>query len=187
MKPLKTYAVVPKLPPELEPLRRVVYDLHWSWNHAAIGLFRRLDGDLWEATGHNPVLMLGSIAQDKLDAAAADPAFLTHLERVVDEFETYRQSQTTWFERTHGSDPRLRVAYFSLEFGITELPSMNGERFNFSSYWVNGITSKAEGPKRDAALKFLRQAFNNVPSMDKAFVRDLIKAVETANQHRLIF
>jgi len=124
MKPLKTYAVAPKLPPELEPLRTVVYDLHWSWNHAAIGLFRRLDGDLWEATGHNPVLMLGSITQDKLDAAAADPAFLTHLERVVEEFETYRTTQTTWFARTHGADSGLRVAYFSLEFGITECLSI---------------------------------------------------------------
>ncbi|MDJ0953955.1 MAG: alpha-glucan family phosphorylase [Acidimicrobiia bacterium] len=124
MKPLKTYTVVPRLPAELEPLRRVVYDLHWAWNHAAIGLFRRLDGDLWEATGHNPVLMLGSITQDKLDAAAADPAFLTHLERVVDEFETYRSSRSTWFERTHGADSGLRVAYFSLEFGITECLSI---------------------------------------------------------------
>ena len=43
-----------------------------------------------------------------------------------------------------------------LEWGITELPSHNGLKANFSSYWVNGITSKAEGEKRIAAEKFLK-------------------------------
>ena len=83
MKPLKTYAVLPRLPDRLQPLRRVVYDLHWAWNHDAIELFRRLDRDLWESSGHNPVLMLGSITQEQLDAAAGDPAFIAHLSRVT--------------------------------------------------------------------------------------------------------
>lgn len=43
-----------------------------------------------------------------------------------------------------------------LEWGVTELPSHNGLKANFSSYWVNGITSKAEGEKRIAAEKFLK-------------------------------
>jgi multiple sugar transport system substrate-binding protein len=43
-----------------------------------------------------------------------------------------------------------------LEYGVAELPSYNGKRANFSSYWVNGITSKAKGVKRDAAIKFLK-------------------------------
>lgn len=124
MKPLETYAVVPKLPEELEPLRRVVYDLHWSWNHVAIGLFRRLDQDLWESSGHNPVFMLGNVSQEKFDEAANDPAFLAHLDRVVAEFDDYSASQGTWYERVHGTSPRLEVAYFSLEFGITECLSI---------------------------------------------------------------
>lgn len=43
-----------------------------------------------------------------------------------------------------------------LEYGITELPVHNGIKANFSSYWVNGITSKANGEKRIAAEKFLK-------------------------------
>ncbi len=39
---------------------------------------------------------------------------------------------------------------------MAELPSYHGVRYNFSSYWVNGITSKAQGAKRDAAVKFLK-------------------------------
>lgn len=43
-----------------------------------------------------------------------------------------------------------------LEWGITELPSHNGIKSNFASYWVNGVTSKASGEKREAAEKFLK-------------------------------
>ncbi|MDG1438832.1 MAG: extracellular solute-binding protein, partial [Emcibacteraceae bacterium] len=43
-----------------------------------------------------------------------------------------------------------------LEWGVTELPTHNGIKSNFSSYWVNGITSKANGEKRLAAEKFLK-------------------------------
>jgi starch phosphorylase len=124
VKPLETYAVLPRLPEILQPLRRVVYDLHWAWNHDAIELFRRLDRDLWETSGHNPVLMLGTITQDRLDAAAADPAFVAHLDRVVAEFDSYTESDSTWYQRTHNSTAGLHVAYFSLEFGLTECLSI---------------------------------------------------------------
>lgn len=43
-----------------------------------------------------------------------------------------------------------------LEWGVTELPTHKGIKANFSSYWVNGITSKATGEKRAAAEKFLK-------------------------------
>lgn len=43
-----------------------------------------------------------------------------------------------------------------LKWGVTELPATNdGTRSNYSSYWVNAITTKAEGEKYDAAVKFM--------------------------------
>ncbi|MBL1420595.1 MAG: extracellular solute-binding protein [Alphaproteobacteria bacterium] len=43
-----------------------------------------------------------------------------------------------------------------LQWGVAELPAgPDGMKSNYSSYWVNGITSKAEGEKKAAALKFL--------------------------------
>ncbi|MEH6835856.1 MULTISPECIES: extracellular solute-binding protein [Falsihalocynthiibacter] len=43
-----------------------------------------------------------------------------------------------------------------LEWGVAELPSgLDGVQSNYSSYWVNAITSKAEGEKYDAAVKFM--------------------------------
>jgi len=43
-----------------------------------------------------------------------------------------------------------------LKWGVTELPATaDGTRSNYSSYWVNAITTKAEGEKYDAAVKFM--------------------------------
>ncbi|PCI87557.1 MAG: ABC transporter substrate-binding protein [Hyphomicrobiales bacterium] len=43
-----------------------------------------------------------------------------------------------------------------LKWGVAELPAgPDGMKSNYSSYWVNGITSKATGEKKAAALKFL--------------------------------
>jgi multiple sugar transport system substrate-binding protein len=43
-----------------------------------------------------------------------------------------------------------------LKWGVTELPAnADGNRSNYSSYWVNAITTKAEGEKYDAAVKFM--------------------------------
>ena len=65
MKPVQTFMVVPKLPASLESIRDLVYNLRWSWDHETIELFRRLVDDLWESSGHNPVLMLGRIDQSR--------------------------------------------------------------------------------------------------------------------------
>jgi multiple sugar transport system substrate-binding protein len=44
-----------------------------------------------------------------------------------------------------------------LKWGVTELPATaDGIRSNYSSYWVNAITTKAEGEKYDAAVKFMQ-------------------------------
>ena len=75
MKPVRVFNVIPSLPEPLEPLRDLAYNLRWAWDHDSIELFRRLDTDLWESTGHNPVLMLGSIDQMRLVSAAGDDSW----------------------------------------------------------------------------------------------------------------
>jgi starch phosphorylase len=124
MKPVRTFNVSPALPPALEHLRDLAFNLRWAWNHDTIELFRRLDADLWETTNHNPVLMLGTIDQEKLAAAAADEGFRIHLERVHREFAEYLASETTWFRRVHGATDGPEVAYFSAEFGLTDCLSI---------------------------------------------------------------
>ncbi len=120
MRPSHTFRVIPSLPARLERLRDLAYNLWWTWNHEAIDLFRRLDRDLWETTGHNPVLMLGTIRQERLEQVAEDDGFLAHLDRVWREFDRYMQSKGTWYHKTHGRQDGLLIAYFSAEFGLTE-------------------------------------------------------------------
>ena len=121
MKPIRTFSVIPNLPAPLERLRELAYNLRWAWNYSTIELFQRLDSDLWESSGHNPVLMLGKIDQARLLAAASDETFLAHLDHVSKSFDAYMSGgQTAWFTRQHGTENVPRVAYFSAEFGLTE-------------------------------------------------------------------
>ena len=125
MKPIRTFSVVPSLPHSIEGLRKIAFNLRWAWSHESVELFRRLDRDLWETAGHNPVLLLGTIEQAKLEEAAKDDAFLAHLARVEGNLETYLLGETTWFRRTHGADgDSPLIAYFSAEFGLTECLSI---------------------------------------------------------------
>ncbi len=124
MKPIYTFNVNPKLPEPLERLRKLAYNLRWAWDHDTIELFRRLDSDLWETTGHNPVLMLGNVEQSRLEEAASDESFLAHLDRVCRDFDDYLQGGSTWFARTQLNAGSPLVAYFSAEFGLTECLSI---------------------------------------------------------------
>ncbi|HVO44032.1 MAG TPA: alpha-glucan family phosphorylase, partial [Aggregatilineales bacterium] len=122
IKPVSVVSVVPNLPPRLERLRELAFNLRWSWDHEMIALFRRLNRDMWEASGRNPVLMLGMISQDELTSAVKDEAFLAHLDRVCDAFDRYMtNTTTTWYAKHHGPTPSSpQNAYFSAEFGLTE-------------------------------------------------------------------
>lgn len=124
MKPIHTFIATPSLPGPLERLRELAYNLRWAWDHDTILLFRRLDNELWEQTGHNPILMLGTIDQTKLQAGASDEGFMAHLERVCHDFDAYQSAQSAWFSRTHSAMKKPLVAYFSAEFGVTECLSI---------------------------------------------------------------
>ncbi|HUA57758.1 MAG TPA: alpha-glucan family phosphorylase [Verrucomicrobiae bacterium] len=120
-KPIRTITIVPALPPAIEALREIAYNVCWSWNPETIELFRRLDRDLWESSRHNPVLMLGAIEQEKLAEASANDAFLAHLERVKERLSGYLSTDRHWFGRNCGPVTEgCSIAYFSAEFGLTE-------------------------------------------------------------------
>ena len=124
MRPVRTFHVIPSLPAPLAGLRELAYNLRWSWDHDTIELFRRLDSDLWETSGHNPVRMLGLIDQGRLEAASKDEAFLAHLDRTLAQLREYTAGASTWHKRSFGTTSNLLVAYFSAEFGITECLSI---------------------------------------------------------------
>ncbi|HKQ50160.1 MAG TPA: alpha-glucan family phosphorylase [Phycisphaerae bacterium] len=123
---LRTYTVVPALPERLARLRELAYNIWWSWNADAMELFRRLNPDLWEDMNQNPVKMLAHLAQRRLDQAAADKAYLAHMDRVLESFDAYMNGET-WFGRSYADLRDARIAYFSMEFGLHEsLPIYSG-------------------------------------------------------------
>ncbi len=120
-KPICTFSILPALPEPLKPLWDLAYNLRWAWKHDIIELFRRLDSELWEKTNHNPVLMLGTIEQSRLEAAAQDVGLMAHLKRVTQYLHDHLDEKSTaWFARTYGVTQDPLIAYFSFEFGITE-------------------------------------------------------------------
>ncbi|HNT05523.1 MAG TPA: DUF3417 domain-containing protein, partial [Anaerolineae bacterium] len=119
-----TVNIIPSLPPALSALKELAYNLWWTWNSEAIELFRRLDREAWEQSGHNPVHLLGLIEQDRLEAAAKDDGFLAHLERVNNAFTRYMNSKSTWYQKNHGEATSRTIAYFCLEYGLTECLSI---------------------------------------------------------------
>ncbi|HNT76602.1 MAG TPA: alpha-glucan family phosphorylase [Anaerolineae bacterium] len=120
-RPIKTFSIIPALPEPLKPLWDLAYNLRWAWKHEIIELFRRLDSDLWETTGHNPVLMLGTIDQARLEAATHNVGFMAQLERLTEYLNEHLEEKALgWFNRTHGQTSDPLIAYFSFEFGITE-------------------------------------------------------------------
>lgn len=127
MQPIRTFNVSPSLPPQLEPLRKLAYNLHWDWSVETKDLFGRLDADLWESSRHNPVLMLGTISQERLHEVAEDDGFIAQMERAARELDDYMREQK-WYRKNREQDKQQECyAYFSAEFGLTDcLPIYSG-------------------------------------------------------------
>jgi starch phosphorylase len=116
---IRTFAVMPHLPPRVQALHKLAYNLWWCWNHDAIALFRRLDSDLFEAVEHSPVKLLGALEQSRMEQLLRDDGFLAHMDRVEEALDTYLGA-TTWYQETYGTQTDCRIAYFSAEFGLHE-------------------------------------------------------------------
>jgi starch phosphorylase len=125
-KKLHRFTVIPSLPKELAGLQRIAYNLWWTWEPQAVELFKRMDPDLWRETRHNPVQMLGILQQASLDGLKTDEGFMAHLAWVDERLHEY-MSGKTWFHKTHNGDSSIKVAYFSMEFGMHEsIPIYSG-------------------------------------------------------------
>jgi starch phosphorylase len=125
-KKLHRFTVIPSLPDELAALQRIAFNLWWTWEPQAIELFKRLDTELWRETRHNPVQMLGILQQASLEGLKMDEGFMAHLAAVDEKLHDY-MSGKTWFRKVCNGDSAMRIAYFSMEFGLHEsIPIYSG-------------------------------------------------------------
>src|SRR6476620_12214344 len=115
------------LPPNLTLLLRLSRDLRWTWRPSLRALFSSLDSELWTDVRGNPAAFLRRVSRERLEAAAADRAFLTTLYGLASEL-AFEDTAQPLHPGVRGLTTRNdRIAYFSAEFGLTEvLPIYSG-------------------------------------------------------------
>ena len=126
MPSVRSFTVLPALPESLKDLEALAKNMFWAWHPECSTLFERIDNNLWHACGHNPVKLLGSVSQHKLESLSENQGFLHELKRVKERLELYL-SAPTWFEKVCGKHSKPTIAYFCAEFGVHEcLPIYSG-------------------------------------------------------------
>ena len=119
--------VNPQLPKRIEKLQTISYNLWWSWNTEFLRLFKQIDMDLWERVEKNPVKFLKLVSQERLENASKNLDFLREYDKVVENFEAYNNSKTTWFSKNYPENKNDSIAYFSAEYGLDQiLPIYSG-------------------------------------------------------------
>ena len=119
-----TYSVLPSELRSSDALTELALDLHWSWNHSADEIWKELDPELWELT-ENPWLILKSVSQQKLDSLR-DSKLRGRVEQLLAEAQA-KNLGFAWFQRAHPGSPLRTVAYFSMEYMLSEaLPIYSG-------------------------------------------------------------
>jgi glycogen phosphorylase len=109
----------------IDALNELALNLHWSWNHMADALWEALDSYLWQTT-LNPWAILQTISEDKVNALLALPDFQGLLSTLLQHKRKFF-SADAWFQKTHPGAALSTIAYFSMEFMLTEaLPIYSG-------------------------------------------------------------
>ncbi len=123
---LRHLIVKPDLPQELEVLRNIGYNLWYTWNPDVSRLFQALDPDLWEQVGHNPISLLAGLSPERKEEIVADDLLLDRIREVERTFEDYISS-TGMYSFNLDRPIDYRIAYFSMEYGLSEsLPIYSG-------------------------------------------------------------
>ncbi|MCD6041015.1 MAG: alpha-glucan phosphorylase, partial [Burkholderiales bacterium] len=118
--------VNPRIPKRLARLEELAANLWYSWDRPTRALFAKLNPALWDAVAHSPKALLKRIDEQRLLDAAADPAFLDSLQRVLSAFDAYH-AEPPFKQNSGGFRPEDLVAYFCAEFGVHEsLPMYSG-------------------------------------------------------------
>ena len=111
--------------PQYDALVELALNLRWSWHHSSDELWGKLNPELWELT-QNPWAVLQTASEKRLAEIFADPAFIRRIDELVREKRDSLQ-RPTWFQSAHPSAPLGLVAYFSMEYMLSEsLPIYSG-------------------------------------------------------------
>ncbi|MDN5882290.1 MAG: DUF3417 domain-containing protein, partial [Nitrosospira sp.] len=108
-----------------DSLAELALDMRSSWQHDTDHIWRQLDAALWGLT-HNPWVVLQTVSREKLEDVFADPAFRRNVDNLV-QAQRDATSAPGWFQQTCPQSSLTCVAYFSMEFMLSEaLPIYSG-------------------------------------------------------------
>lgn len=108
-----------------DALTELALDLRWSFNHSADRLWEWMDPELWGQT-HNPWIVLQTVSRKRLQSVTQDADFQLLLRSLHRERRTAEELEA-WFQETHPQSNLNAVAYFSMEFMLSEaLPIYSG-------------------------------------------------------------
>lgn len=125
VKAIRRFTVRTVLPESLTRLRDLAINLRWSWHEPTQDLFRSIDAEIWDHVGGDPVRMLGEVSSEQFRSLAQDPAFVARLADLAADLDAY-VGQGRWYQ-AQGAHMPASIAYFSPEYGITEvLPQYSG-------------------------------------------------------------
>jgi starch phosphorylase len=117
------------LPPSLaggtDPLADLAFDLRSTWNHEADRVWELIAPELWNETG-NPWVVYQSAPRDRLHDLWQAPSFRDLVLKIQAERREAR-ARPSWFQGAHGDCRVSSIAFFSLEFALSEaLPIYSG-------------------------------------------------------------
>lgn len=123
-----SYPETRQLPTEaagFDSLAELALDLRWSWNHGTDEIWQQLDPVLWKLTRH-PYTVLQVASREKVESLLADPTFRSKLDALV-QIKRQKAAEPAWFQQQHSKDSLSYIAYFSMEFMLSEaLPIYSG-------------------------------------------------------------
>jgi len=119
------YSFLPTDIDGFDSLVELTLDMRWSWDHSADEIWRMLDPALWDLT-HNPWVVLQTVSRDRFQSVMNDPVFRNKIYTLV---KSQKDANTSpaWFQQNHPNSSLTCVAYFSMEFMLSEaLPIYSG-------------------------------------------------------------
>ena len=106
------------LPPRLEGLRRLAYNLHWAWHPRTRGLFNLIDRTSWNRY-RNPIPVISGATE--WPRLLDDAKFLAEYHDVLAELDAYMANGAGhWFQRRYAGQLSGPIAYFCAEYGFHE-------------------------------------------------------------------
>lgn len=119
------YAFLPADVEGVDALAELSLDMRWSLHYTSDEIWKQLDPELWDLT-YNPWFVLQTVSRERLRQVLSDASFRKKVDDLV-QAKREAAEMPTWFQKNYPGDSLNYVAYFSMEFMLSEaLPIYSG-------------------------------------------------------------